>query len=33
MIAAFVCLVLGLVGIGRLSAGWALRRSDEQAEA
>jgi hypothetical protein len=33
MIAAFVCLVLGLVGIGRLSAGWALRRSDEQAKA
>jgi len=33
MIAAFVCLVLGLVGIGRLSAGLALRRRDEQAEA
>jgi len=33
MIAAFVGLVLGLVGIGRLSAGLALRRRDEQAEA
>jgi hypothetical protein len=33
MIAAFVCLVLALVGIGRLSAGLALRRRDEQAEA
>ena len=33
MIAAFVCLILALVGIGRLSAGLALRRRDEQAEA
>ena len=33
MIAAFVGLVLGLVGVGRLSAGLALRRRDEQAEA
>src|SRR5262249_17792414 len=33
MIAAFVGLVLGLVGIGQLSAGLALRRRDEQAEA
>ena len=33
MIAAFVGLVLGLVGVGRLSAGLAPRRCDEQAEA
>jgi len=33
MIAAFVGLVLALVGIGRLSAGWALRRSEGRAEA
>ena len=33
MFAAFVGLVLALVGIGRLSAGWALRRSDGRAEA
>ena len=33
MIAAFVCLILALVGIGRLSAGLALRRRDEQADA